>query len=506
MKKAAGIIGGIVLLAGAAGLGYAGWNYLKEDKVNNENVVYVTTVSSLTETAFGTQNRYAGVVEPQKTLDVKLESGRKVKEVCVQVGQDVKAGDVLFEYDLSSMQDDLTEKQLEYDQLLNEAESIKEQIITYTKERDKAKNDQKLSYTIQIETSKMALKKNGYNQKSKAAEIEKLKQSMTQTQVLCEMDGVIKKIDTSKMDSEDGSGNSGSNIYDNSDGNSNAFITILSTGAYRVKGKVNEQNMQSIMIGQPVIIRSRVDEAQTWRGTMGSIDTENTSNDNNNMYYFGMGGTDTQTTSSNYAFYVELDSSEGLMLGQHVYIEMDQGQADAKEGIWLDEFFIVDADTSPYVWGSTGDDKLQKIPVTLGEYDINLGKYQILEGLSVTDCIAFPMEGLEEGMAVAINDSLQIPTDAAGMEWNAGGTDDMIPSIEDEMEGVPAELDDTMVPMDDTDAGSMDMPEDLESIPMEEIPDVSMEEIPDEDAANATAAEDFSEEDNMIPIGGEEVG
>ena len=33
------------------------------------------------------------------------------------------------------------------------------------------------------------------------------------------------------------------------------------------------------------------------------------------------------------------------MLGQHVYIEMDEGQEDQKTGIWLGDYYIVDADT-----------------------------------------------------------------------------------------------------------------------------------------------------------------
>ena len=36
-------------------------------------------------------------------------------------------------------------------------------------------------------------------------------------------------------------------------------------------------------------------------------------------------------------FYVNLDSSEGLMLGQHVYIEPDEGQDEKKSGIWLND-------------------------------------------------------------------------------------------------------------------------------------------------------------------------
>ncbi len=39
---------------------------------------------------------------------------------------------------------------------------------------------------------------------------------------------------------------------------------------------------------------------------------------------------DDTTSSSTYPFYVTLDSSDGLMLGQHVYIEMDEGQEERR--------------------------------------------------------------------------------------------------------------------------------------------------------------------------------
>ncbi len=77
--------------------------------------------------------------------------------------------------------------------------------------------------------------------------------------------------DSSAMDS------SMSSNDDSSD--SSAFITILSTGAYRVKGKVNEQNRDSIVPGESVIIRSRVDSSKTWKGTMGSVDVNNGTSD-----------------------------------------------------------------------------------------------------------------------------------------------------------------------------------------------------------------------------------
>ena len=356
------------------------------------------------------ENRYAGVVEPQETVQVKIESGRKVKEVQVKTGEEVKKGQLLFQYDLGSIQQSLQEAQLALDRLKNEALSISDQITTLEAEKKKATADNQLSYTIEIETQKMNLKKNEYDQKSKQAEIEKLSQATQNTEVRSEIDGVIQKIDTSKMGGDDSDGvddtltegSSDSGDSGSGDSSSNAFITILSTGAYRVKGTVNEVNRDSIIEGTPVIIRSRVDSSKTWKGTMGSVDMDNSaSNNSSDMAMFGMSSTsDDQTSSSTYPFYVNLDSSDGLMLGQHVYIELDEGQDDNKVGIWLNDYFIVDADTdSPYVWIADAGNKLVKRDVVLGQYDENLAEYEIADGLTEKDKIAFPTDELKEGMS-----------------------------------------------------------------------------------------------------------
>ena len=329
MKKRFLAVGVILAAAGAAG-GF-GWYYFHGGMASSsdEAAVYVSSVSSITGSELGITNRYAGVVEPQETVEVAIDSGRTVKSVNVKTGQEVSKGQLLFEYDLSSIQDDLKQAQLDLDRLKNEALSLADQIATLEKEKKQASKDNQLSYTIEIETSKMNLKKNEYDQESKEAEIQKLQNATGNTEVRSEIAGVIQKIDTSKMSTEEGDyldeGSMDTSSY--SDSGSNAFITILSTGAYRVKGQVNELEAQSLIEGEPIIVRSRVDESQTWRGSMGTVDRENAVSDNSNSMYYGMMDTgSSQTTSSSYPFYVELDSSEGLMLGQHVYIELDNGQ------------------------------------------------------------------------------------------------------------------------------------------------------------------------------------
>ena len=69
-------------------------------------------------------NRFAGVVEPQETVKVNIENNRTVTEVKVKVGDEVKKGQLLFEYDLSSIQDSLKEAQLALDRLKNEASAL----------------------------------------------------------------------------------------------------------------------------------------------------------------------------------------------------------------------------------------------------------------------------------------------------------------------------------------------------------------------------------------------
>lgn len=503
MKKRILILLGILIIGGgAAGVCWKMGVFGQQETSGDS--VYVTSISDLTGQTSGVSNRYAGVVEPQETVSVELESGRTVKEVQVKTGDQVKKGQLLFEYDLSSIQESLEEAQLDLDRLKNEATSLNEQIATLEKEKKKASQDNQLSYTIEIETNKMNLKKNEYSQKSKQAEIDKLQSATGNTEVRSSIDGVIQKIDTSKLTTDDSSSvddssaddsSYDSSYGDDSSGSSNAFITILSTGAYRIKGTVNELNVNSIIEGEPVIIRSRVDSSQTWKGTMGTIDKDSASSSSNSSNYGMTDSSDSQTSTSTYPFYVNLDSSDGLMLGQHVYIEMDEGQDTEKAGIWLNEVYIVDADTdSPYVWAADSKGKLEKRSVILGQYDEDLGEYEIADGLSKDDCIAYPSDVLEEGMSTTTNIEEAMDTDNVDMEPldDSSFSEDSLPDETDTESVDSYEMSDDGTVIDDSEAYDDSIIDDSSSD--EDSTDESM------DMTDGSSDSDEILDDNLMPV------
>lgn len=380
-KKILTIAGGLILIA-VIGTGvYFG---TRKTETNNTELAYVYRVSLMNPAS--QVQRMAGTVEPQETWEVQKSSDREVEQILVKAGDEVKVGTALFVYNMEQTQTELEEAQLEIERLDGEMENLKTQIAQLEKEKKKAAENEKFSYTTQIQTAQTDLKKSEYEKKAKQVEISQKQDKIANATVVSEIDGIVKSI------------NDGSETDMNSS-DSNAFITILATGDYRIKGKVNEQNLSEIQEGEKAIVRSRVDENQTWSGTFTAVNTDEAEN-NNNKYY---GATSTETTSSSYSFYVMLDSSDGLLLGQHVYIEKDLGEE--QSGIWLDEGYIVNADSKPYVWTENNKGKLEKRDVTLGEYNEETYQYEIQSGLEESDYIAFPQDFLEEGMKATHEES-----------------------------------------------------------------------------------------------------
>ena len=76
--------------------------------------VYVQSVAALTGYgSLGGANASSGVVVAQKEIKVERDSSRKIKQLNVEVGQEVKSGEVLFTYDMEDMQLTIDKAKLE---------------------------------------------------------------------------------------------------------------------------------------------------------------------------------------------------------------------------------------------------------------------------------------------------------------------------------------------------------------------------------------------------------
>lgn len=321
--------------------------------------------------------RFAGMVVSENVEQITKDPSKRIEEVYVQEGQEVKAGDKLFTYDSDALELELEKTQLEVEKMTGEQQTYESQLASLEKQLAKTKGASAITrLTLEINTLKTTMMENEYNLKAKASEIETLQQMLSNVDILSPVDGTVRKIDQQEQ--------------------SEAYITIQQSGAYRIKGAVNEMSMASgaLYPGARVQVFSRVSD-EIWTGTVSTIDTEDASQ-NNTDPWSSYGMMDTMTTASSYVFYVELDSVEGLLLGQHVYVEV-AAEAPAMPGLWIPESFLLDMtmdeetfEYSATVWAEGGNGKLEQRAVTLGGFDGITGCWEILSGITGEDYLADP--------------------------------------------------------------------------------------------------------------------
>ena len=361
-----------------------------------EDAVYAQSMRSLNDVgAVGVADRFAGVAVSGKTKEIKKDSSLTVEEIKVEEGQLVKAGDVLFVYNNESAALNVEQAKLEIESLKNKIATCNSQISELTRERSAAASADKLGYTLEIQALQADIKETQYNITLKEKELKALTEAAADTQVKSDIDGRVTEINTSGDVSDDGS--------------EKPFITIVEVGNLRIKGTINEMNRGALNEGDEVTIRSRTDETQTWRGKIHSIDWENAEKGNQNGGYME-GGSDEMTVSSRYPFYITVDDPEGLIIGQHVYIEPGETAGSWEDQLTIPAYFINDAEESPWVWAVNGKDRLEKREVVLGDYDELMDEYVVVSGLTLDDYVAFPDETLKAGMKAEKTDGY-VPMD-----------------------------------------------------------------------------------------------
>lgn len=375
MKKKAKIIVSLTAVAAiavSAGL-YFGLSGMSSS--DDSSTIYVQKVSDITGSSY-TSNRYSGIVESQEKLDISQDSSKTIAEVYVSEGQEVHIGDSLFSYDVSESQNKIQSNNLDIEAQNNEISARNNEITDYNKQM-KEENADTTEIQAKINDANYAIRQASNQIKVLQSNNAQLQKEINNATVTSTIDGIIQEVNP-----EGGT---------DTNGNAKPIVSITQTGEFRVKGTLTEMGLLSE--GSSVIIRSRIDETAIWKGTVTKVETE-PQTDSNTVYY----SSSSSDTASKYPFYVTLDSAEGLMLGQHVYIEVDDGQTSVKEGLWLDSSFIsYDEEGNPFVWVSEKD-KLKKRSIEIGSTDETTYTTEILSGLSEDDYIAWADDSYTEGM------------------------------------------------------------------------------------------------------------
>ena len=360
--------------------------------------VYVQSVAKLSGLGgIAPGDRFAGIVVSENVAEVNKDSDKTIEELLVKAGDDVEEGQILFSYDTDQLQLALDKQRLEKEQLEASIENYKDQINDLEKQRKKAGQAAQLQYTVQIQSLQVDLKEAELNLKAKEQEVAKSEEVLKNADVKSPVTGRVQEIN------ENGTDNYGRPM---------AYITIQQSGSYRVKGTLGEQQRGGIMEGTRMRIVSRTDESIYWLGTVSLVDYENPSQENQNDMYYGM-NTDEMTASSKYPFYIELDNTDGLMLGQHVYLEVEK-EAGEETGIPVSMAFICyDDDGSAYVWAENNRGKLEKRVVTLGAPNDMMGTVSVIDGLTEADYIAFPDYDLCKEGAATTHEVIAVEEEAA---------------------------------------------------------------------------------------------
>ncbi|MCF0146234.1 MAG: hypothetical protein HUJ73_06565 [Eubacterium sp.] len=378
MASAAAITMAAVLLTGCGG----------SSSENAENAVPVMTVAQINSAeSLGADNLYTGVVEAQETWSAEKKEDYKVEEKYVSVGDEVTKGQPLFRYDVTKMEEDQAQAEIDLEKLNNEMITLESTREELDKQLKKAQESDKADLNIRIQENELAIKQKDLEIRAKEVEIRKIKREQEGATVVSGIDGVVRKMDNNGSDESSGS-------------DSNAYVTIVKNGAMKIKGTISEQNIGSIAVGSPMVIRSRVDD-QTWYGSVSEINTNSTVDSSAGGYMmYGSG----DSGSSKYHFYVLPENGEGLMIGQHVYLNVDDGtggfEDPTAEGVWIPSYYTVQKeDGSVFVWKADEKGKLRRQSIEIEEYP-ELGKVEVLNGLSESDAIAYPDDSMTEGQPV----------------------------------------------------------------------------------------------------------
>ena len=372
----------IIVVVLILGLGGGAAYYYFTRMSDQAGTAYVQSVAEIAGLgSVGNAALYSGIVEAKDVIKIDPQSDLKIAECLVESGSKVKTGDPLFRYDVEDLKLSHAQLLIDISGMENQLRTNRDELESLNKRLERAKESAQYEIKLQIQTIELEIKKTEYDLKDKQAQAESLQELIDASVVTSPVDGVVRSVRDTSSD----------NPYGYMGDGDTAYITIVAGTDYCVKGTVNEQTVFTLYAGMPVLIRSRVDDTVRF-GTIYRINTDATESSGRGAYYYD-GGEQT----SKYAFYVEPESIDGLLIGQHVLIDLNTAEAD-DSGLWLPAAYLMQEGDRFFVWAANADNRIEKRAISVGAYNEETECYEITDGLKPKDRIAFPDDTVHAGM------------------------------------------------------------------------------------------------------------
>lgn len=355
--------------------------FLTKKANQSKDKVYVEKASAIVQSGIEQRNLFTGIVETQDSVHIQVDTSKKLNEIYVKEGQSIVAGTKLFSYDTKELRTQIEQGKLELEGIQNEIAGFQSQIVTLSAEKANAPKESQFEYITQIQSIQNSIKQSEFNLQNKKLELSRIEKEMKSSVITSKNDGVIKTINEKGVDNQ---------------GQEVPFMTIVASGNYRVKGTVSELHVSEFQPEQKVTIYSRVDEKAKWVGSIIKVDLE--TKDKQSTDDSQAEGSPEQ--ASRYPFYVSLEDATGLILGQHVYISLEDPQTveiDHK-GILVYGSYLQKQGEQLFAWVEDSNREIYKKAVKANLLNEEEDLYDVIEGIQKEDYIACPMDSIKEGM------------------------------------------------------------------------------------------------------------
>jgi len=353
-----------------------------------------------------------GVIEPARTIEVKVDSGRgSVVEKKVAAGDQVKAGQALFVYSnpegslaikeaeqttanrrsaVEQAQRQTNQKWEQYNKVTTQLEETKQKITTAKDEDKEALEDRKNE--LEMQQSQLLMEaQNSENSIGDATleleraelELNSVKEQHGSDVVEAGIDGIVKDIDERQM-----------NMSASEAAPESPFMTIVDTSRLFLKGTVDEFRRSQLEPGQKVQLKDRNGGSQQWTGQITRVgDMKEPS-----VVVEEQGA---NPNLSQFSFEVALDKSETPpSIGTHCFVELlEENQTEIK----LPKSFVFYEEDNPFIY-VVENHKISKKQVELFEDEMDEAMYLLESELDLDSELVFPTNDVKVGMDVRTND------------------------------------------------------------------------------------------------------